>query len=86
MVNMKLQHGVHFPNLEVTLGTLWKGTDALIGMDVITQGDFAITNLNGKTVMSFRVPSIAMIDFLTPPPPTFRPGFRSPAQNRGKRR
>lgn len=36
----------------------------LIGMDVITKGDFCITNLNGKTVMSFRVPSIEMIDFV----------------------
>lgn len=36
----------------------------LIGMDVITKGDFCITNLNGKTVLSFRVPSVEMIDFV----------------------
>ena len=35
----------------------------LIGMDIITLGDFAITNLNGKTVMSFRFPSLGRIDF-----------------------
>jgi hypothetical protein len=36
----------------------------LIGMDVINLGDFAITNFNKKTVMSFRVPSINCIDFV----------------------
>ncbi len=28
----------------------------LIGMDVICRGDFVITNLKNKTVMSFRTP------------------------------
>jgi hypothetical protein len=36
----------------------------LIGMDIITMGDFAITNYQGSTVMSFRVPSLQKIDFL----------------------
>ncbi len=36
----------------------------LIGMDIITKGDFAITNFNGSTIMSFRVPSIQHIDFV----------------------
>jgi len=35
-----------------------------IGMDVINRGDFAITNFMGKTLMSFRVPSIRPIDFV----------------------
>lgn len=30
--------------------------DLLIGMDVISQGDFAVKNVNGKTVMTFRCP------------------------------
>ena len=37
---------------------------AIIGMDIITQGDFAITNVNGETCMTFRVPSIATIDYV----------------------
>jgi len=37
--------------------------DMLIGMDVITMGDFAVTNLNGKTMYSFRMPSMTEIDF-----------------------
>ncbi|MDR3189208.1 MAG: aspartyl protease family protein [Prevotellaceae bacterium] len=36
----------------------------LIGMDIITMGDFAVTNYQGKTVMSFRVPSVQKIDFM----------------------
>jgi len=39
--------------------------DFLIGMDVISKGDFAITNQNSKTTMSFRVPSIQRIDFVS---------------------
>jgi hypothetical protein len=36
----------------------------LIGMNVITKGDFSITNLDGNTTMSFRVPSIQKIDYV----------------------
>ena len=36
----------------------------LIGMNVITMGDFAITNYQNNTTMSFRVPSIQRIDFV----------------------
>jgi len=32
-------------------------------MDVISLGDFAVTNFNGKTMFSFRTPSMAEIDF-----------------------
>ena len=39
------------------------GIDMLIGMDVITQGDFAISTYNGETCFSFRVPSKGFIDF-----------------------
>ena len=37
---------------------------ALIGMNVINKGDFAISNFQGNTVMSFRVPSMQRIDFV----------------------
>ena len=36
----------------------------LIGMNIISMGDFAITNFEGKTVMTFRVPSLQRIDFV----------------------
>ena len=38
--------------------------DILIGMDIISQGDFAVSNLGGKTVMTFRIPSVQRIDFV----------------------
>jgi len=35
----------------------------IIGMDIITQGDFCISNDQANTVMSFRTPSGGIIDF-----------------------
>jgi hypothetical protein len=37
---------------------------AIIGMDIICKGDFAITNVGNKTCMSFRYPSIHTIDYV----------------------
>lgn len=36
----------------------------LIGMNIITMGDFAITHSDGKTLFSFQVPSTHCIDFV----------------------
>jgi len=33
-------------------------------MDVIGMGDFAVSNFNGKTSFTFRIPSVAEADFL----------------------
>ncbi len=63
LVNIGLPNGVAFPALRVTRGEL-RGTDVLIGMDIIAQGDFAVTNRDGNTKFSFRIPSIADIDFV----------------------
>jgi hypothetical protein len=43
--------------------SLTEDHDALIGMDIISQLDFAITNHGGNTTHSIRFPSIAEIDF-----------------------
>jgi predicted aspartyl protease len=43
--------------------TLTQEHEALIGMDIISKLDFAITNLNGNTTHSIRFPSVAEIDF-----------------------
>ena len=40
------------------------GCDVLIGMDLIGQGDFAITNFEGNTTLSFGMPSCIEIDFV----------------------
>jgi hypothetical protein len=41
-----------------------KGGDLLIGMDVIGAGDFAVSNFNGKTTLTFRSPSVGTLDFV----------------------
>lgn len=37
--------------------------DVIIGMDVINRGDFAVSNRNGATSFSFRIPSVEDFDF-----------------------
>lgn len=62
-VNIRLPNNVAFSNVRVTKAIL-AVSDALIGMDIINHGDFAVTNTEGQTVFSFRVPSIQRIDFV----------------------
>jgi len=63
LVNIGLPNGVGFAGIQVTRGTML-GVDVLIGMDIITKGDFAITNKDGKTTFSFRIPSEKTIDYV----------------------
>lgn len=63
LINIMLPHNVGFIYVRVTLGEL-TGFDVLIGMDIISQGDFVITNTNGLTTFSFRSPSCECIDFV----------------------
>ena len=62
VVNIMLPNNVGIPLVEVTEGELM-GEDVLIGMDIITKGDFSITNVGGKTTFSFRIPSVETIDY-----------------------
>lgn len=64
LVDIRLPNGVVIHQVKVTKGILPTGTNVLIGMDVISLGDFAVTNMGGKTVFSFRIPSITHIDFV----------------------
>lgn len=41
-----------------------KSENMIIGMDVISMGDLAITNYNGQIFLTFRVPSIDRIDYV----------------------
>ncbi len=65
LVNIHLPNNVAFVGMRVTKGKL-PGNESgiLIGMDIINSGDFAVTNKNGITKFSFRVPSEADIDFV----------------------
>ncbi len=58
-----LPNYVYFPQLRVIEGTISEG-DVLIGMDIITRGDFAVTNSDGRTTFSYRWPSAKRIDFV----------------------
>lgn len=63
LVNVVLRNNILIPQLRVSKVNLGPDIDILIGMDLINQGDFAITNKNGKTTFSFRIPSLETIDF-----------------------
>lgn len=63
VLGLKLPNNLQIQNVMVTAGKL-NGTDFLIGMDIITLGDFAVTNLNGKTTFSFRYPSCETINYV----------------------
>ena len=67
LVSIFLPNHVVFPQVRVTEGTI-SGADALIGMDIITQGDFVISNKDKNTVFSFRIPSVERIDFVKQTP------------------
>ena len=49
-VNIILPNGVLFPHVRVTQGISGYDIGLLIGMDIISCGDFSVTNANGKTI------------------------------------
>ena len=69
IVNIRLPNKVEAGGVRVHEMKLNGDADVLIGMDIIGEGDFAVTNFNGKTVFSFRFPSMEHIDFVNQPPP-----------------
>ena len=62
LIILHLPNGIMFPNLLVAEGEL-NNCDMLIGMDVINNGDFIVSNFNGKTTFTFRMPSLMKFDF-----------------------
>ena len=67
-VQIQLLNGITVSNVVVTeVDALSGGCDVLIGMDIITLGDFSITNHKGVTCMSFRIPSSHEIDYVKSP-------------------
>ena len=61
-VDLMVPGEMTFKTLEVTEGDL-EDVDVLIGMDVISQGDFCISNGNNETVVAFRSPAGEPIKF-----------------------
>lgn len=66
LVDLKLKSDLTITAVQVTEGVILseRGIDCLIGMDIIALGDFSITNYEGTTWMSFRIPSLHKIDFV----------------------
>lgn len=64
IVDIELPNRVRIPAVAVTEFTAVEGSDLLIGMDVIGLGDLAISNYEGKTCFSFRIPSIECTDYV----------------------
>ena len=62
-VNIFLPNGVAIAKLTVGDSEGEMRDDAVLGMDVISQGDWSISNNGGKTKFSFRIPSLGASDF-----------------------
>jgi hypothetical protein len=63
LVNLFLPNNVVVAAVPVSEGGI-AGGDVLIGMDIIVMGDFAITNCEGRSFWTFRMPAVEEIDFV----------------------
>ena len=63
IVNIILPNNVGIHSLRVAEGNI-SCADVLIGMDIISQGDFTICLQKGKTVFSFQIPSTHNFNFV----------------------
>ena len=65
LVNMGLPNHLNVNDVQVCDTDIGKqGLEMLIGTDIITLGDFSVSNFNDKTVFTFRFPSKEKIDFV----------------------
>lgn len=65
LVNFFLPNQVIISGVSVTESdSIINDFGIIIGMDIISKGDFSITNVGGSTWVSYRVPSITQIDYV----------------------
>lgn len=64
LVNVWLPNKVIIYNVSAALAQVFGDVEVLIGMNIMNRGDFVVTNKGGKTVFSFRLPSVERIDFV----------------------
>jgi predicted aspartyl protease len=57
IISVILPNSVRVYDLKAVICDMRQGIDLLIGMDIITMGDFVICNGGGKTLFSFAIPS-----------------------------
>ncbi len=63
IVNLFLPNRVQLRGVPVVEADVL-GAQVLIGMDIITMGDFAVTNHGGRTKLSYQMPSTNDVDFV----------------------
>jgi len=61
---LKLPNNVRINPFQADMVTLHDDVEMLIGMNIITAGDFALTNHEKRTTLSFIVPSIGETDYV----------------------
>ncbi len=61
LVNIGLSNGTLISEIEVYCADI-DDYDLLLGMDIITQTDFLITNADSKTIFQFRTPSLGGVE------------------------
>lgn len=64
LVNVYLPNGINVIGVKVIEAVLMGNTEILIGMDIISHGDFSFTNFNGESCFTFRIPSLKQIDYV----------------------
>lgn len=65
LVDLELPNSVVVKDLGVSDSEIGgQGVGVLVGMDVISLGDFAVSNFDGKTTFTFRIPSEQLIDYV----------------------
>jgi len=84
LASIFLPSKVAFPQLRVIEGDIAGNIEVLIGMDIIGQGDFAVTNKDGRTTFSFRMPSMECIDFTKQKSPMAEPQISTPIPKIGR--
>lgn len=65
LVNIVLPNNLEIPDWHVIDSEIGEqGLDLLVGMDVISKGDFSVSNYDGKTTFTFRTPSQKKTDYV----------------------
>jgi len=65
IVDVVLMNNIRFRSVKVSECSDVVGNfDCIIGMDIITRGDFSFTNSGGSSIFSFRIPSIESVDYV----------------------
>jgi predicted aspartyl protease len=63
LIDLYLKDDLNITGMKVIRGTISDQFNCLIGMDIISLGDFSVTNYLGQTCMSYRIPSMHEIDY-----------------------